>query len=434
MQPIGSILANGFSTMAGTEGLDPKGISAPPKFMAVGIDPGKDRCGVAIVDPKGDPEAYLNPVKAFMISNDWHGLNRMTQETLSVAQQLHAYPVFVCEATNVYWKPIYWHLANQGALVRTVNAVQTKRARGTRMRKTANDKIDARFVAKVFLMGEAHQTKFPPPQWAELRELERLLIFFDKMLTALKNRIHTTLYQSFPEWQRAFSKKGCFSATALDLMQRELISPHRLIETATDELAGVIKKASRGQLGPDKAKELQSLAEVTFGISLAQDSRSFSVSLMAKLIEFLEKEIIAALMKRVQVVLSGIDHKLLTVDGVGEKTAAIFLGELGNPKWFERTKQVVAWFGIDPSTKQSARSRRNINHISKAGTNYGRYGMFNCTLSWMLQNPRVRQLYDARRKMGKCHDDALCYLTAKLIRICWAIVRDNRPYDPTMLG
>ena len=433
MQRIGSILADIVPGLSDTERLDPKEISAPPKFMAVGIDPGKECCGVAIVDPKGDPKAYLNPVKEFMISNNWHGLNRMLKETLTLAEKLHAHPVFVCEATNVYWKPIYWHLYNQGALVQTVNPVQTKRARGTRMRKTATDKIDARFVAKIFLMGEAHQTKFQPPQWAELRELARLPVFFDRIRAGLKNRIHTTLYQSFPEWQKAFSKGHHFSATALDLMQRELISPHRLLKISTDELAGVIRKASRGQLALAKAKELQKIADVTFGISLAQESRSFAISLMAKQIEFLEKDIIKPLMERIQLALSGIDHKLLTIDGVGIKTTAIFLGELGNPEWFERTKQVVAWFGFDPSAKLSARSRRQTNHISKAGTKYGRYGMFNGAMSWMLFNPMVKKLYDAKRKMGKSHDDALCIIAAKLVRICWAIVRDNRPYDPNLL-
>ena len=139
-------------------------------------------------------------------------------------------------------------------------------------------------------------------------------------------------------------------------------------------------------------------------------------------------------MERIEQVLAGIDHKLLTINGVGMKTAAIFMGELGNPQWFQRTKQVVAWFGLDPSAKLSARSRRRTNHISKAGTKYGRYGMFNAALSWMFFNPKIRKLYNSKRKMGKCHDDALCTIAAKLVRTCWAIVRDNRPYDPNMLN
>jgi transposase len=434
MQTIGSIVSNILPGLGKTEDLDPKEISASAKFIAIGIDPGKSKCGVAIVDSTGDPQAYLKPVREFEISNDWRGLNRMLKETLAVSQRLHAYPVFVCEATNVYWKPIYWHLYNQGAMVQSVNPVQTKRARGTRMRKTATDKIDARFVAKVALMGEAHHTKFAQPQRAELRELVRLVVFFDKILAGVKNRIQTTLYPSFPEWQKAFSKGNHFCATALDLMQRELISPHRLLETPTDELAGVIKKASHGRLGFDEARELQEMAELTFGIPLAQESRSFAIHLMAKQIAFLEKEILKPLMERVEAVLAGIDHQLLSIDGVGIKTAAIFLGELGNPQWFQRTKQVVAWFGLDPSAKLSARSRRQTNHISKAGSKYGRYGMFNGAMAWMFFNPAVRDLYDAKRKMGKCHDDALCIIAAKLVRVCWAIVRDNRPYDPNLLN
>ena len=39
MQRIGSILADSVPGLSDTERMEPKEISAPPKFMAVGIDP-----------------------------------------------------------------------------------------------------------------------------------------------------------------------------------------------------------------------------------------------------------------------------------------------------------------------------------------------------------------------------------------------------------
>ena len=124
---------------------------------------------------------------------------------------------------------------------------------------------------------------------------------------------------------------------------------------------------------------------------------------------------------------------LTTIDGVGKKTAAIFLGELGNPTRFQRTNQVVACFGWNPSSRRSANYQRRINKISKAGSKYGRYGMFNCAISWMLHCKPIRALYNSLREMGKSHDDAGTVIASKLTRICWAIVRDQKPFNVAMI-
>jgi len=68
MHSIGSILADILTGISEAEGLDPKEISAVIKFLAVGIDPDKESCGFAIVDPRSDPKTYLNPVKEFTIT------------------------------------------------------------------------------------------------------------------------------------------------------------------------------------------------------------------------------------------------------------------------------------------------------------------------------------------------------------------------------
>lgn len=59
MQAIGSILKDIIPGISQAQGLDLNEASAPHKFIAVGIDPGKKRCGVAIVDA---PQAIHKPI------------------------------------------------------------------------------------------------------------------------------------------------------------------------------------------------------------------------------------------------------------------------------------------------------------------------------------------------------------------------------------
>ena len=425
MESIGQILA----------GLDPSVFKQKDRFMAVGIDAGKKTCGVAIVPADITPDRPLKPCKAFYINNNWQGFNQMLGEVLEEQDRLNVMPVFVIEASNVYWKPIYWHLFKQGALIRTVNGVQTKRARTTGSRKNRDDLVDARAAATVFLMGNAHHTKFPEPLWADLRELERMLIFLDKFTSGLKNRMRTSLYQTFPEFEEVFPNNTVSSPTTLHLLKEGLSSPQRLMETSFDDLTQCLKKGSRGRIGSERAVQLKDLAETSFGIPRGSNGRSTALRFGAQLLEFIDKTITQPLMRDIEKILNNIEEAqwLTTIDGVGIKTAAIFLGELGNPAWFQRTNQVVAWFGWDPSSSRSANYKRLINRISKAGSKYGRYGMFNCALSWMLHCRPIRELYNSLKANGKSHDDAVTVIAAKLTRTCWAIVRDQKPFNVAML-
>lgn len=426
MESIGQIL----------KGLDPSQIVQKDRFMAVGIDAGKNICGVAIVPTDMNIDRPLKAHKTFHIDNNRQGFNQMLQHVLDAQAKLNARPVFVIEASNVYWKPLYWHLDQQGALIRTVNGVQTKRARKTGSRKNRDDLVDAMAAATVFLMGKAHCTKFPEPLWADLRELERMVIFIDKFTSGLQNRMRSSLYQSFPEFEMVFPQNTVCSSTTLHLLMQGLSNAQRLNEISIDDLSSVLKKGSRGRIGYDRAVQLKQFADDSFGIPRGANGRSVALGFGAQLLEFIKHEIVKPLMHEIEQMLSGIKESqwLTTIDGVGTKTIAIFLGELGNPSWFHKTHQVVAWFGWDPSSSRSAGyKRRKFNKISKAGSKYARYGMFNCALSWMLHCKPIRERYKSLRAMGKSHDDATTVIASKLTRVCWAIVRDQKPFDVNML-
>jgi transposase len=281
----------------------------------------------------------------------------------------------VLEASNVYWKPLYWHLYQQGAMLRTVNGVQAKRARTTGSRKNRDDLVDAKAAATVFLMGDAHKTKFPEPLWADLRELERMLIFIDKFTSGLKNRMRSSLFQSLPEFEELFAKNTVSSRSTLHLLMKGLSNPDRLKEISAVDLTKTLKEGSHGRLGYQRAVQLKELAESSFGIPRGSNARSIALRFGAQLVDFIDQKITQPLMHEIEETLEKIKEAqwLTTIDGVGKKTAAIFLGELGNPAWFQRTNQVVAWFGWDPSSSRSANYKRRISKISKAGSKYGRY-------------------------------------------------------------
>ena len=61
-----------------------------------------------------------------------------------------------------------------------------------------------------------------------------------------------------------------------------------------------------------------------------------------------------------------------SIPGVGIHSAALLLGEIGDFTLFKKPKQLAAYFGLDPSERQSGTFRGTKNKISKRGSPYAR--------------------------------------------------------------
>ncbi|MGM0411656.1 MAG: transposase, partial [Bacillota bacterium] len=70
---------------------------------------------------------------------------------------------------------------------------------------------------------------------------------------------------------------------------------------------------------------------------------------------------------------------LLSIPGVGELTAATIIGEIGCVSRFPTVKQLVAYFGLDPSVYQSGRFKATNNKISKRGSPYLHKALYQAT-------------------------------------------------------
>ena len=59
---------------------------------------------------------------------------------------------------------------------------------------------------------------------------------------------------------------------------------------------------------------------------------------------------------------------LQSIPGVGSHSAALLLGEIGDILLFKKPKQLAAYFGLDPTERQSGSFRGTKNKLSKRGS------------------------------------------------------------------
>jgi transposase len=399
-------------------------------YLPCGVDPHGDICAVVFVHPYPQRKEILT--QRLVRNNNLQDMIWMIETGDRLAAPFSATPIYVFEATNVFWRAQRNFLHRTGYATATVCGRQTKHARATATRKTKQDLNDAYNIAKIFKQGESHASRILPEPLASLREYCRLHQFLTNYSVAIQNRMYTIRYQIHPDFDDLFSKSVC--STTLALMEAELVHPLHLLACDLDDLTHLIRQASHGQLGRERAQELQQSALFTFPPPYAVEGLSFSLTLLAQAYQHLHTHLLPPLLKRIEDTLAADDfpikHHLHEIKYFGPIVIGTFLSELGLPDWFPTVDSVVAWFGLDPGVSESANKPTGSTHLTKRGTKYGRCMMWLVGKNWSRYVPQGRQLFWKQRHQHKrSYDAAVCVVAAKLVRIAFAMVRDSSHFD-----
>ena len=59
-----------------------------------------------------------------------------------------------------------------------------------------------------------------------------------------------------------------------------------------------------------------------------------------------------------------------SIPGIAAYSASVIFAEIGDFMKFPKAKKLVAFFGLDPSVRQSGKFSGTENHISKRGSKY----------------------------------------------------------------
>lgn len=91
---------------------------------------------------------------------------------------------------------------------------------------------------------------------------------------------------------------------------------------------------------------------------------------------------------------------LLSIKGIGEKSATILLSVIGKIEDFESEGKLASYFGIVPWVAQSNETR-HVGRITKRGSKLGRTTLVQCTLIAKRYSPYLQRFYTRlQRKRG----------------------------------
>ena len=119
---------------------------------------------------------------------------------------------------------------------------------------------------------------------------------------------------------------------------------------------------------------------------------------------------------------------LSSMPGIGPRTGARILAEIGDGTAFADGSKLAAYAGLAPVTRQSGKSI-NGESQSRRGNHRLKNAMFLAAFA-SLRDPASKAFYDRKRAEGKRHNAALICLARRRCNVILAMLRTRQPYQP----
>jgi len=340
------------------------------------------------------------------------------------------------EATGHLWENLFSFLERQKIKVLLLNPFQTNRYRELLSKKAKTDDIDAFCIAGLLRSGEGRACYVPDDMVQGLRDLVRARNSFISNLQDYQRQAQALLQVVFPEITGLL--KDPFAKVACEIL--------RQFPTAKD-LAGVhprtlekIARAFQGNnFGREKAEEIVEAAKKSIYSGKAQKARGQVLSSLVKQIVDL-KTAIANLDQIINDTLntpskgpSEIDL-ITSIPGVGPKTAAVLIAEIGDISRFASANHLVGYFGFFPQIRESGGKRLGTPKISPRGPKHFRKALYMAAVACLKHNPEMKAVYDRKKSQGKAAKQALIVVARKLLATVYSLLRYQTTYNPLRLS
>ena len=173
---------------------------------------------------------------------------------------------------------------------------------------------------------------------------------------------------------------------------------------------------------------LYAAARESVGIQQGQEGIVFEITNILCMINATER-LADAVEEKMSSLLGQIPYSrsILSIKGIGEVTAAGLIGEVGDFRQFKTLSEITKLAGLDLFEISSGK-HQGQRRISKRGRSLLRQLLFFAALNMVSPAGIMRKTYEGYLERGMLKMKALLALARKLLRIIFALVRDQTEY------
>ena len=382
------------------------------------IDVAKNKSMVSLISSCG--EVLIEPYEINHTLNDFLKLKERIEQFNIYYKDL---TVFL-ESTSTYHLPIKRFFKENTlyelCIINPLYSSMHKR----NLRKTKTDKEDCYNLAGLFFANKIKNYGDHEQFYMNLNTLSREYSFLLEEGIKYKNKFKKLVNLTFPEYETLFKGQAIYTNTSLTFIETY---PHAEIisNTRVDALANTMKKLNdrHKQFYLRKATLIKIKAQASYPAVSVDDELVNNLVKTVKTLKYIISEtekIKEELIEKAK--RSYLFESIVKINGLGELTTALIIGELKDINRFNNIKELTAYCGLDPSIRQSGISVNGKGHISKKGNSYVRRILFNAIQNIIIVcskvNPEDEILvyYRKKRNEGKHHYVAIIACTTKLLR------------------
>lgn len=256
----------------------------------------------------------------------------------------------------------------------------------------------------------------------------KVLVGFDEDLAAeatrLSNRIRGLLTQIHPALERVVGPR-LTTKQGLAVIE-QLAGPQGMTSASRSKLLRVISKGyPRG--AQDFADAISTaLAQQTVVVAGTAAAEQVLPKLAASLRQVLDQRAELAIQVEKVVDAHPLAEVLTSMPGVGVRTAARILLDVGDASQFPTAGHLAAYAGFAPVTRRSGTSIRG-EFPARSGNKHLKRALFLSAFA-ALKDPTSRAYYDRKRAQGKKHNAALICLSRRRCDVLFAMIKNREPY------
>jgi transposase len=222
------------------------------------------------------------------------------------------------------------------------------------------------------------------------------------------------------------------SAIIAEMLRHRLIKkysvPSKLRGESFEHFYELVKKKSRSKISRSKAEEIYVNAGNVLTIPELDSVIAIEIKTLITQLELYDEQI-QSVEGNIDRMMKQTDTKIMSIPGIADILGPTILGEIGGIERFSNVKKLVAFAGLDPVVSQSGRFENKSGKISKRGSPLLRHALFLAANTAIQNDENLKRFYAKKRSEGKHHFSALNAVAAKLLRIVYWVLKNNKEYQ-----
>ena len=386
-------------------------------MIFVGIDVASDKHDFFITNELG--EVYSK--RSITIDNSILGFKKLHKSITEFCEAKNDYKVRIgLESTGFYHLNIIKYLLDNNFEVMLINPILTNMfKKSKRVHKAKTDNIDSQYICKYLLDTKQDFKPYTITSYHTegLKSLSRERFCLVEDLRKVKLSIYRVLTQLFPEYLKLFS--NVYQGSALNILEL-YNSPKKLSKAQLNTIASLIHGGCK-----TSADDVIKAAKNSIGID--SDILSFQLTQLIKRLKSLNSEI-HEYDSMIKSYVDKINSNILTIPGIGYTTAGIILGEIGDISRFQGPDKLTSFCGLDIEVYESGKFKATNHKISKKGSKYLRYALWQVAKVCWIYDPIFNKYYLKKKSENKHHFVILGHIEKKLVRVIYSILKNNTKY------